>query len=54
MARIVIIEDNEDVRLGWKHFITINGKHEVVGDYENCEDFLKNLDNIVRIKWILT
>ena len=44
MARIVIIEDNEEVRIGWKFFINSNGKHEVVGDYEDCESFLENLE----------
>ena len=45
MAKIVIIEDNEDVRLGWKYLINSIEKHQVVADYEDCESFLNNLNH---------
>ena len=45
MADIVIVEDNEEIRKGWEYLIKSGGKHDVVGAYETCEEFLKHLEN---------
>ncbi len=44
--RIIIIEDNDVVRDGFKLLISSLSNHEVVGTYESCEEALKNIKKI--------
>jgi len=43
MKKIIIIEDNRDIRKGFAEVIKDSGKYEVVKDYDNCEEALRNL-----------
>lgn len=43
MKRIIIIEDNTDIREGFAAVITASGKYEVVQHYDNCEQAIRNL-----------
>lgn len=44
MKRITIIEDNANIREGLAAVIHSSGKYEVVNQYGNCEDALRNLN----------
>lgn len=45
MKRIVIIEDNRDIREGFAALIQASEKYLLVQDYDNCEAALRNLAN---------
>jgi DNA-binding NarL/FixJ family response regulator len=44
ISRIIIIEDNDIVKEGFKLLISSLSEHQVVATYENCEEAIKNLD----------
>ena len=43
MKRIVIIEDNLDIREGFAAVIEASGKYDVIRHYDTCEEALRNL-----------
>ena len=43
MKRIIIIEDNRDIREGFAEVIQASRKYNVVHHYDNCEGALRNL-----------
>ena len=43
MKRIIIIEDNRDIREGFVALINESENYEVVRDYDNCEEAIQNL-----------
>lgn len=42
--RIIIIEDNANIREGFAEVIQATGKYEVVSHYGNCEEAIRQLD----------
>ena len=44
MPRITIIEDNTNIREGFAAVIQATGRYEVVQQYGNCEDAIRNLE----------
>lgn len=44
MKRIVIIEDNRDIREGFAELIQASEKYDVICQYDNCEEAIRNLD----------
>lgn len=43
MKRIIIIEDNRDIRKGFAEVIMASGKYDLVKDYDNCEEAIRHL-----------
>jgi len=43
MKRIVIIEDNRDIREGFAEVIKASGKFDVIKHYDTCENAIRNL-----------
>ena len=43
MKRIIIIEDNRDIREGFAALINESDNYEVVQDYDSCEEAIQNL-----------
>ena len=44
VSRIIIIEDNDIVKEGFKLLISSLSNHEVVATYESCEDAIRSLE----------
>lgn len=44
---VAIVEDNDDLRLGTTYILKASPSCKVVGEYEDAEDFLKDLKNNV-------
>jgi len=45
MKRIIIIEDNKDIREGLVEVIRISGRYDVINSYDNCESAIRNSAN---------
>lgn len=46
-VNVAIVEDNDDLRLGTTYILRTSPAFKVVGEYEDAEDFLKDLKNNV-------
>lgn len=44
MKRIVIIEDNHDIRQGFAELIQASERYDVICQYDNCEEAIRHLD----------
>ncbi|MBZ0180481.1 MAG: response regulator transcription factor [Melioribacteraceae bacterium] len=45
-VKVLIVEDNENIRLGLKMLIDGTPDFSCVGDYSNCEDMLKEVESL--------
>lgn len=45
MRKIIIIEDNRDIQEGFAAVIKESGKYDLIGQYDYCEDAIRNLSN---------